>query len=168
MKVVLNMAVTINGHIAKLDNNTDWVSEEEWNGWLKNVEEAGNLILGRKTYEQMLKGGELEDVKEVKVVVVSRRGYKTDLPNHTVVATPQDAINQFLEEDMVVLGGGGDLNASFLKEGLVDEVYIDIEPIMFGSGIGLAYGEEFETKLKYLGIKNITDDCIQLHYKVQK
>jgi dihydrofolate reductase len=55
-----------------------------------------------------------------------------------------------------------------LAENLVDEIYLDIEPIAFGSGIPLFRDKDFECKLKLLGQKNISDNEIQLHYAVLK
>lgn len=70
-------------------------------------------------------------------------------------------------ETIMVCGGGG-LNTSFMKENLIDEIYLDIEPIIFGKGIKLFEDSNFEAKLKLLGVKKLSSNEIQLHYKVIK
>ena len=55
-----------------------------------------------------------------------------------------------------------------MEDGLIDEIYLDIEPIIFGKGIKLFADNNFEVKLKLLGIRNLTEDILQLHYKVLK
>lgn len=65
--------------------------------------------------------------------------------------------------------GGGELNGSFMKENLVDEIYLDIEPVAFGKGIELFGNKaDFEVNLEVIGVKNISPNEIQLHYKVLK
>jgi len=68
----------------------------------------------------------------------------------------------------ILVAGGGKLNASFMQKGLVDEIYLDIEPFVFGSGIKLFANGEWENKLKLLGTKLLSKDTIQIHYKVIK
>ena len=67
-----------------------------------------------------------------------------------------------------LVGGGGKLNASFMKENLVDEIYLDVEPVVLGKGVKLFDDGEFEKSLELLVIKKISKDEIQLHYKVKK
>ncbi len=55
-----------------------------------------------------------------------------------------------------------------MEKGLVDEIYLDIEPFVFGSGIKLFADGEWENKLKLLGTKLLSRNTIQLHYKVIK
>ena len=64
--------------------------------------------------------------------------------------------------------GGGTLNTSFMAENLIDEIYLDVEPIVFGKGIRLFKENDFEAKLKLLEIKKLSNDEIQLHYQVLK
>ena len=68
----------------------------------------------------------------------------------------------------ILVGGGGKINSSFMKEGLVDEIIIQIEPLIFGKGIKLFADEDFEAKLKLLETKMLSKNEIQLHYKVKK
>ena len=65
------------------------------------------------------------------------------------------------------LAGGGALNASFLREGLVNEMYLDVEPLIFGKGIQVVAPSEFEYELELLGVKNLNKDTVQLHYLVK-
>ena len=66
------------------------------------------------------------------------------------------------------LAGGGQLNASFMKEGLVDEIYLDVEPLLFGKGIKLFADADFEYKLELLECKKLNANTLQLHYEILK
>lgn len=47
MKVILYMATTINGLIAKENDNVSWVSETEWESFSGMIKKTGNMIIGR-------------------------------------------------------------------------------------------------------------------------
>lgn len=168
MKVVLYMAISLNGFIAKEDDNTSWISETEWNSYSVAVRKAGCLIVGRRTYHILTKQPEFAEFKNVKLVAVSNKPFVTIAHNHLVAYSPKEALETLKEFDTVVVAGGGILNSAFLKEGLVDEIYIDIEPIVLGKGIKLFDDEDFETKLELLGAKQLSSNEIQLRYKVVK
>ena len=168
MKVILYMAVSANGIIAKSDDDTSWISKEEWDSYSLAVRTAGCLIVGRRTYHILTKQPEFAEFKDVKLVVVSHEDFITLTPDHLIAHSPKEALDFLKDYKEIVVAGGGILNASFLAEKLVDEIYLDIEPIIFGKGIPLFKDKEFEQKLKFVGQKKITDNEIQLHYKVEK
>lgn len=64
--------------------------------------------------------------------------------------------------------GGGKLNAAFMKENLIDEIYLDVEPVVHGKGIRLFADADFEAKLKLLGTNKFSKNEIQMHYRVIK
>ncbi len=58
MKIILYMAVTANGYIARDNGEVDWATETEWANFSAMIKKNGNMIIGRKTYEVMLKNDE--------------------------------------------------------------------------------------------------------------
>lgn len=61
---------------------------------------------------------------------------------------------------------GGALATSFLKKNLVNEIYLNVEPLALGKGIPLFSNENFEKKLKLLQVKRFSKDEVRLHYKI--
>jgi dihydrofolate reductase len=167
MKTILYMASTINGYIATRDNETPW-SDEEWQAYEKLVKGKGNMVIGRRTFELMDEEDSLDKLG-VDVVVVSSSSLKPK-SKVFVVNSPVDAIKYLSEKGHknILLGGGGSLNASFMKENLVDEVILDIEPQIFGDGIKLFSEFEGSVKLELENIKNLSKNLLRLHYKVIK
>lgn len=174
MKVVLYMAISVNGYIAKENDDTSWVSETEWKGYSDMIKKAGNMIIGRRTYEIMLRNDEFNksELTKIKTVVISN---DASLPIHNskfvfIAKSSKEAIDILRKQGFktIMICGGGELNSSFIKENLMDEIYLDIEPIVFGSGIKLFSDSIFESRLELLETKKISDNEIQLHYKVQK
>ncbi len=168
MKTILYMSMTANGMIAKENDDTSWVSPAEWQSFRSMIKKAGNMILGRRTYEVMLRNNEFEKLGKVKVVVVSqtlKAGRRI-----TLIKSPREALTYLQRQGFstALICGGGKLNSSFMKEKLIDEIYLDIGPIILGTGIKLFADAEFEAELQLTGIKKLSKDEVQLHYKMKK
>jgi len=162
------MAISANGMIAKSDDSTGWISQEEWDSYSSEIRAAGCLIIGRRTYDILTKQPEFSELKDVKVIAVSHEDFPLLDSRHLIAHSPREALQLLPGFEKVIVAGGGMLNASFLAEDLVDEIYLDIEPIIIGGGIPIFRDKDFERKLKLLGQKNISANEIQLHYEVVK
>jgi len=164
------MAMSLNGMIAKTNDNTSWITPEEWNSYSSTVRKAGALIVGRRTYNILTKQPEFKEFKNVKLVVVSKK-QNPELVNdsHLIAESPEKALELLKDFKEIIVAGGGILDNSFIEKNLVDEVYIDIEPIILTKGIPLFAGEKIiEINLKLIGQKKISENEIQLHYKIIK
>lgn len=168
MKVILYMAITANGMIAKRDDDTSWITKEEWDSYSAAVRKAGCLVVGHRTYDILTKQPEFAELKDVRLVVVSHKDFPTLAPNHSVAHTPTEALEVLKDFPEVIVAGGGHLNSAYIKEKLVDEIYLDIEPRVIGDGIRLLEDMDVDCELQLLKTKQITPNEIQLHYKVVK
>mgnify|MGYP001567556414 CR=1 FL=1 len=71
-------------------------------------------------------------------------------------------------ENMILLGGST-LNTSFFKENLVDELYLTIEPRIFGEGRQLINEGKFESILQLQSVKKLNKQgTLLLHYLVER
>lgn len=173
MKVILYMAISANGMIARKNDKTDW-SEDESNSYIGKVKECGNLVIGRRTYELMQgdenKDADTEVLGDPLIVVLTGSSSFKDEKKLKFVKTPKEAIDFLRQKDFdtVMVAGGSQVDAAFLEEGLIDEIYLDVEPLVFGDGIPLFTPTDFEYKLKLLRVRKLSDQTIQLHYQVKK
>ena len=55
-----------------------------------------------------------------------------------------------------------------MKENLIDEIFLDVEPKIFGRGIKLFSDNDFEFELELIDIKKFSQNELQIHYKVKK
>jgi dihydrofolate reductase len=161
------MAATINGLIAKENDDISFVSDVEWKFFRNMIKKFGNCIIGRRTWE-------VSDAFPYPGlnIVMTKRKIENKWGGKVVFTdkSPKEVL-QFLQKKgfkTAFVAGGGKLNSSFMKENLIDEVYLDIEPTVFGKGIKLFAEEDFERKLKLIGTKKLSANEIQLHYKVKK
>ena len=169
MKVILYMAISIDGFIAKPDDDTaSWISKTEWDSYSAAVRSAGWMIIGHRTYDILTTQPEFAEFKDVNVIVVGETPIKLGAPNHKIATSPQEALEFCKGATTVVVAGGGKLNAAFMAANLVDEMYIDIEPTALGNGIQLFHGSKFKVRLKLLSTKQLSPDEIQLHYQILK
>ncbi len=169
------MAITPNGMITKESDDTSWVTETEWESFSGMIKKYGNMIIGRRTFEIMLQDDEfnISNLNEIKTVVVAHEGELVKIHNPKFVLrakSPQEAIDILHTQgfETIMVCGGGGLNTSFMKENLIDEIYLDIEPIVFGKGIRLFAETDFEANLELIETKKLSPNEIQLHYKVKK
>ena len=171
MKTILYMAMSMDGFIAKANDDTSFVSDAEWRSFRAMVQRTKNLIVGARTYAIMKKGNEFEGLEDIRVLVVAADS-SSELLNekHSFAPSPKEALAALEKEGFqeALVAGGGTLNGSFMQEGLLDELFLDIEPIALGAGIQLFGGKELDAKLKLLGTKKLSEDEIQLHYQVEK
>ncbi|OGD60719.1 hypothetical protein A3I57_01505 [Candidatus Beckwithbacteria bacterium RIFCSPLOWO2_02_FULL_47_23] len=170
MKVILWMGMSLNGYIAGEDNNEDFISHDCWLAWLDGIRKHGCMVWGRKTH-QIVKTwpkAYIEDIKGVKAVVISGDpNYKVS-SDFELVNSPQAAIATLEKQGFssLVLTGGSTLNSSFAKLGLIDEVIVNVEPVIVGKGIPLFKPDVFELKLELIEMRQSKGKTIQLHYKV--
>lgn len=169
MKVILYMAMSANGYIARENDETPW-SDVVWNGYYEFIKERGNITLGKRTYELMKEVNEFEKLGHPTTVVVSNASGNKNGKTVTFVSSPQEALEVMKKKGVseMVVGGGSTLNAGFLKEGLLDEIYLDIDPWLFGKGIKLFAETDTEAKLRLLEVNKLSENTIRLHYEVLK
>lgn len=173
MKVILYMATSINGFISRKDDSTHW-SDGELKAYIDKVKSCGNLVVGRKTYEIMQSDTDGDSDSEVlgnpQIVVITKNKSLIDKEKVKFVNSPREAII-FLKKTgfkEVLVAGGSKNNSAFLSEGLIDEIFLDIEPKVFGDGTPFLVPSNIELDLKLIGIAKIGDQTVQLHYQVLK
>ena len=109
MRVILYMATTINGLIAKEDDNTSFVSDTEWESFRKMMRDMGNMIIGRRTYEIMRDAGEFKELEKIKIIVITDDpSFKVVASNHHISNSPKEALSTLEKEEFqkaLVAGG---------------------------------------------------------------
>jgi dihydrofolate reductase len=167
MNVIIYMAVSANGLINNAKNATPWCNEE-WLRYGQILARAGCLIVGKKTHAIMDAAGEYKRLGVRRVVVLSSSAITSD-PMVTIAPSAREGLEQLEQEGFteVVVGGGAQTNAAFLEIGCVSEIYLDIEPYLFGGGLPLiSPSGDLDLTLELLGIERYAPNAVGLRYKV--
>ena len=169
MKVTLYMAISIDGYIAKKDGDSHWVSEADSKIFEKKIEEAGCIVVGRKTFDQYY--NDLYPVEGVTNIVLTNDATRKDKNENVIfVPSPKEAL-QVAEKkgyDKVLLIGGGHVNGTFIQENLIDDVFLSVHPLVLGEGIKIFENFRKQVELNFVGSKEMEDGLVQLHYKIRR
>lgn len=164
------MATSVNGKITKGKSDSDWVDEEDWKWFYKTITDSKVTVMGSETYKQFT---EFPQKGALNVVVTKKKYLLSKKINGALFInkSPKEIIKKLTKDGFkqIALVGGEKLNASFIKEDLVDEIYIDIHPYLIGEGLGLfSKIKSMFRKLKLLEVQKLEHDLILLHYAVLK
>lgn len=166
------MAMSLNGFIAAEDGGEDFISHGNWQTLVELSGEYGNLIIGRKAYDAVKSWGEgygFDDFKNIKKIIISRQNLNLG-SDYVLAKSPEETLKILEKENFknALISGGSIINSAFIKSNLLDELIINIEPVVIGEGISLFSPDDFESKLLLIGSKTLDNGIVQLHYKVIK
>ena len=171
MKTTLYMAMSLNGYIAEENGSEDFLSHENWEKFCSLAQEFGNFIVGRKTYEAVKNWNEglgFDDLKGTKKVIISQdENYKLD-DGYILASSPEDALSKLHGSDFVLVTGGSTINSAFLKENLLDEIVLNVEPALVGNGVTLFAKSNFYKKLEFVSSEQSKSGIVTLKYKIRK
>ncbi len=162
MKVILYMAVSADGYIADTQDETPW-SDESWESFRAFVATCDVVLLGRRTYQIMAAPDEFNDGPEY-LVATRDTAFDTGHLKKIIIASKDD----MPIADKVGVIGGGELNGELAKLGLIDELFLDVEPITLGSGKRLFGNHDIQLNLTLAGTKKIGESTVQNHYFVNR
>lgn len=163
MKTFLIAALSADGFIAKDSGHlADWTSNEDKRFFVEITKKAGVIIMGQNTYETI--GKPLPD--RLNIV------YSYDKEYEGVEVTQKNPKELLLDLEErgykeVVIGGGAQIYTMFMEQGLVDKLYLSIEPVIFGKGMTL-FNKELDIKLQLENESKLGDQTILLEYTIVK
>ncbi|MEX0672474.1 MAG: dihydrofolate reductase family protein [Candidatus Paceibacterota bacterium] len=172
MNVILYMAISANGFIARENGDEDFLSHENWNRFCDLANKYNNFIVGRKTYEAVKNwkdGYGFDDLNMEKIVVSQDASYPLS-GSYSLATSPHDALAKLAEKGFqeTLLAGGSALNTAFAKAGLIDEIVLNVEPVVIGKGIPLFSSGGFELPIELLDTSKSDTGIATLRYKVKK
>lgn len=171
-RVVLYIAKSLDGYIARLNGDIDWLagdgSDPEADfGFLSFYEGIDTVVLGRKTYDQIV--NELSPTewpyKGKKCFVLTSQ----DFPHNEQVTFISENFVSFIEDlkrqegrDIWIVGGSGVIDP-LIKANVIDDYIISVMPIIIGDGIPLFEKNNPEILLKLKEV-NAYNGGILMHY----
>ncbi len=166
VKVTAIAAISVDGKIAVHSNQrSDWTSREDKQFLRSKLAEESLVVVGNNTYKASL--GPLSS-RNCLVFSRSVQGTKkaSDLLTYCNPESP-DELKALLEKcSQVFVLGGAQVYSYFLDHDLLTDLYLTIEPVVFGRGLSL-FGDEknLNTKLSLESSRALNDHgSLLLHY----
>ncbi len=173
-KIVLNLAVSLDGYIARKNNSVDWLDDLDTGGsdlgFSAFLERIDTIIMGRKSYETTLKlGNGTWPFLDKKTIVFTKQALESTTNIQFINENPKEVLNTIkqLNGKDIWLFGGGSFIATCKELNLIDEYIITTIPIFIGNGVRLFNEVERETELELLSIENV-NGIVQAIYRVKK
>lgn len=175
----MKMSLSLDGFVCDANGGKDWVfktGDEESLAWSVGlIREAGLIIMGRKSFEEMAPywptatGPFAEPMNSIPKAVFTKKGFKgiDPVPATTKEQSASWTGAQVCDGDLaeeikrlkaesgkpiVALGGAGFMQ-SLITTGLIDEYHLAIHPVALGSGLPIFSGPGMPLYLKLAEVK---------------
>lgn len=175
-KVIYGAACSLDGFIAATDGSVDWlhwsddvsrIMQEYWSG-------TDTLLMGRKTWQVASGsgqgGGAGNEIAGMHSYVFSRTLDRIDQPGVTLVKEDAGDFVHSLKrkpgKNIIVLGGG-ELGQSLFEADVIDEVGLNIHPVLLGAGIPIFLDTRHRIKLELKRCEKLAGDCVLADYRVK-
>lgn len=158
-------AMSADGYIAKNPTapSTVWTSKEDKKRFVELTKKAGVIVVGQNTWFTF--GGKA--LKDRLNIIYSPTPLE-NLPENTEITMkePAQLLADLEKRGMkeVAICGGSQIYTMFMKSGLVDTLYLTIEPVIFGNGIRL-FKEDLDFKLQLTDCEKTDSGTVLLTYR---
>lgn len=173
MKVFIIAAVSADGFIARSadDFSMDWTSPEDVKLFVKLTKEAGVMVMGSRTFDTLVKAGRRLPGRKIVVYTSRPDEFRHDRPDPTEATDePPKALLKRLQAEgyeSVAICGGSRVYDLFMQSGLVTDLYLTYEPVLFGAGVPL-FASPMSHKLRLASQQKLGENTLAIHYEVQK
>ena len=168
-KYVAYVATSIDGRIAKNSlSKVDWTSKEDWNFFQKSLTQSTAVIVGSHTYKNYR-----ESLKKRNTIVLTSKVPAPKIEGSVIFLNPKKSnIKDFVHSKKykkVAVIGGSKVYDFCLKNKMLDELFVTVEPYVFTTGVPMFSSNIFKKyKFKLQSIKKLNKKgTILLQYKYQ-
>jgi dihydrofolate reductase len=180
-KIVVYIATSADGYIARPDGDVEWLNRRPDTvdyGMRMFYRTIDTILWGRKTYDWLLDYHKKKNSKsgmfDTKLAnyVFSRKPPKSAPPQG--VEFVSEPLKAFVKRLRVKPGkhiwmmGGGELIASFLDAGEIDEFDIHVIPTLIGEGIPLIARRHRDVPLRLRSARKYPDSVVRLRYEIAR
>jgi dihydrofolate reductase len=169
-KLIYYVAVTLDGFIADARGQFPLaqMEGEHASDYLQQLKEQFDCVLmGRRTYEVGLAMGVTDPYPQLHSYVFSRSLQRSPSARVSLVREGmQSCVADLKAKDgkSIYLCGGGELASQLLDANLVDEIWLKLNPLLYGAGMGLVPLIKEPRALRLLECKPYATDVVLLKY----
>lgn len=166
MKAFIIAAITADGFIGRSNSHqADWTGKADKKVFINLTKEAGIMIMGSRTFATI--GRALPDRRNI--IYTNNPETITASDVETTSEDPATLLARLEKEgaNAVAICGGASIYDLFMREKLVDELYLTVVPVIFGRGLQL-FTSELAADLLLLDTESLEGGAVLLHYKITK
>ena len=144
IKFVAYVASSIDGRIAENSRSIiDWTSKEDWDFFQKSLKKFDAVLVGSNTYKNA-EG----NLKKRNTIVFDSKINKIRTVGKVIFLNPKSTnLLKYLKDKKykkVAIVGGPRVYNFCLENKMLHELYVTIEPLIFGAGVPMFEGEKFK------------------------
>jgi dihydrofolate reductase len=174
MKVILIFVSTVDGKVTRWGDPhvRDWSSAEDQQYYAKIWKGAGVIVMGSHTFSAEKFTPSPDRLLVVMTSHLSKYSqYAVSGQIEFTDSSPRDLVTRFRDKGMEALFvvGGPRVGTSFLEDQLIDELWLTIEPKIFGSGGNLVIEEKLDIGLRMTACERVNEQgTLIIRYTVLK
>ncbi|NLL79336.1 MAG: dihydrofolate reductase [Clostridiales bacterium] len=162
-KVILYIAMSLDGYIADQNGKVDWLNayndvEEGTDSYSLLLETVDTVVMGYNTYHQIVTELSPEQwiYEELKSYVITHNKIPSNPEIMFVNNSPSDLVKKLKKESGkdIWICGGANIISQLMQEELIDRFHISVIPTILGNGIRLFEDSHNEMKLDLVQTKN--------------
>ncbi|RZU40632.1 dihydrofolate reductase family protein [Edaphobacter modestus] len=173
MKLSVFCGVSVDGFLARPDDTLDFLEtgEQEPHGFKEFLASVDVVVIGRRTFDVVLKLGHLALYGEKRVIVLSHRPLDLSPTTGGLVeqtsGKPTEIVAQLESRGCkhAYIDGGITIQG-FLGAGLIDRLVITRVPVLIGAGIPLFGHLPSDIKLHHAGTRSYNGGLVQSEYEI--
>jgi dihydrofolate reductase len=165
-KVILGLAVSLDGFIEGPNGEYDWCFTDQDYGLTEFSSHLDALVMGRKTFDMIKEHEGATPWSHARTYVFSRTLQPEsgiEVLNGELVETMNQLKHQHGKN--IWLFGGADLTAQFINYNLIDEYWLSVHPILLGAGKPLFHSIAGRKKLRLVESKTYETGLVSLKYQ---
>ena len=170
-KVVLYIASSLDGYIARDNGDIDWLSAvqipgEDY-GYTEFIKSVDTVIMGRKTYEKVLSFAIEFPHRDKKCYVLTRSARAQDEHVEFYTGDISSLVDDLRRKrgGNIFVDGGAEIVHEFMLRDLIDRFVISVVPVLLGSGIRLFREGWKEKKLVLRDSRSFPSGLVQSTYE---
>ena len=173
--VTYGAACSLDGFIAPADGSLDWLtfSRDVQDVMAKYWPTIDAMVMGRKTWEvatAMAPAGEQPSMEGITTYVFSRTLPSVGRGAHLVRDDAGEFVRRLREQPGkgICVMGGGELAQSLFAAGVIDEVGLNVHPVILGSGVPFFRDPGRRIQLELTEARVIAGGCVLMNYRVRE
>ncbi|MBI4085953.1 MAG: dihydrofolate reductase [Candidatus Liptonbacteria bacterium] len=162
MRTILAAVVSVDGKITRgsRSGTSEWASVADKKYFARLIQESDAIVMGSQTYATAKKYMKLSPERLRIILTRNPQKYrKYEIPGQLEFSndSPRAIIRRLSRQKYkrVLVAGGGEINALFLKANLIQHICLTVEPKIFGTGKNIVHPVKMIKNLKLISVRRL-------------